>query len=259
MSDIESVQASKLSQLPGVRHGFFTRLGGVSAGIYATLNCGLGSGDDPQNVLTNRSRVCQHLNPDEITMTGVHQVHGKAVHVITSRAMAAARPQADGLVTSQAGIALSVLAADCAPVLFADPRAGIIGAAHAGWKGALAGVCEAVVDAMLELGATREAIFTAIGPCISQNAYEVDAAFETNFLTQDPASAEFFAAGARADKRQFALGRYVGARLARARIGGIERLDLCTYSDERRFFSFRRSTHCFEQDYGRCISAIVLD
>jgi len=259
MSDIESAQAKNLGQLPGVRHGFFTRLGGVSAGIYASLNCGLGSGDDPQHVLTNRARVCQHLSPHEITLTGVHQVHGKAVHVITSRDQASVRPQADGLVTNQAGIALSVLAADCAPVLFADPAAGIIGAAHAGWKGALAGVCEAVVDAMLALGAARQTIHAAVGPCISQNAYEVDVAFETNFLTQDPASAEFFAAGARADKRQFALGRYVGARLARAGVGSIEPLDLCTYSDERRFFSFRRTTHRVEPDYGRCISVIALD
>jgi len=262
MQPIEAITAPLLAQCAGVQHGFFTRLGGVSTGIYASLNCGLGSGDDPENVRINRGRVSQQFGPQQILLAGTHQEHGKQVHIIRSSEQAGLRPKADGLVSAVPGIGLSILAADCAPVLFADAGARIIGCAHAGWRGALAGICEAVVEAMLALGAGRAAICAAIGPCISQTAYEVDADFERNFLEQDSASAAYFAPGASAGKRQFALGPYVGGRIARAGVGRIERLDLCTYASEyageRRFFSFRRATHRGDADYGRNISVIAL-
>lgn len=238
-----------------IRHGFFTRQGGVSTGIYAALNCGLGSGDTPENVRQNRDRVAAVLGIAELA--GVHQVHGCAVHVIRTREEAALRPQADGLVTNLAGIGLSVLSADCTPILFADPEAGIIGAAHAGWKGALSGAGEAVISAMVQLGAERQAIRAAIGPCISQAAYEVGADFEQNYLAADPASVVYFAKSASPDKRQFALASYVAARLERAGIGAVNNLDVCTFQDETRFFSFRRTTHRGEGDYGRGISVIA--
>lgn len=258
MQPIEAITAPLLAQCAGVQHGFFTRLGGVSTGIYASLNCGLGSGDDPRNVAINRQRVGQQFAVPPLPLAGAHQQHGTDVHVIRTHQDAGLRPKADGLVSAVPGIGLSILAADCAPVLFADVGARIIGCAHAGWRGALAGICEAVVEAMLGLGAGRAAIRAAIGPCISQAAYEVDADFERNFLEQDSGSAAYFAPGASAGKRQFALGPYVGGRIARAGVGGIERLDLCTYAGERRFFSFRRATHRLDADYGRNISVIAL-
>lgn len=239
-----------------IRHGFFTRRGGVSTGVYASLNCGLGSGDAPENVRQNRGRVAAALGIE--TLAGVHQVHGRAVHVIRTGEDALLRPQADGLVTDVPGIGLSVLTADCAPVLFADPKANVIGAAHAGWKGALSGIGDAVIDAMVQLGAQRGAIIAAIGPSISQSAYEVGADFEQNYLSQDPSSASFFAKSASPGKRQFALAAYVAVRLQRAGIGTLKNLDLCTYQDEARFFSFRRTTHRQEKDYGRAISVIAL-
>jgi len=239
-----------------IRHGFFTRQGGVSTGIYAALNCGLGSGDAPENVRQNRDRAAAALGIDKLA--GVHQVHGCAVHVIRTREDAVLRPQADGLVTDLAGIGLSVLSADCTPILFADPGSGIIGAAHSGWKGALSGIGEAVISAMLQMGAERQAIMAAIGPCISQAAYEVGADFEQNYLAADPSSGAYFAKSASPGKRQFSLASYVAARLERAGIGAVKNLDLCTYQDEARFFSFRRTTHRGEGDYGRGISVIAL-
>ncbi|MEQ1889277.1 MAG: peptidoglycan editing factor PgeF [Alphaproteobacteria bacterium] len=254
--DISYVSADCLAADETVRHGFFTRQGGVSSGVYSSLNCGLGSGDAPGNVRHNRDQVAAALGVS--ALAGVYQVHGRGVHVIRAPEDAALRPQADGLVTGLSGIGLSVLSADCAPVLFADPQAQIIGAAHAGWKGALLGVGEAVIDAMVQLGANRQAIVAAIGPCISQTAYEVGTDFEQNYLVQDPSSAVFFAKSASPGKRRFALAAYVAARLERAGVGAVENLDLCTYEEEARFFSFRRATHRAEADYGRCISVIAL-
>lgn len=239
-----------------VRHGFFTRQGGVSGGVYTSLNCGLGSGDAPENVRKNRALVCAALGAG--ALAGVHQEHGRNVHVIRTREDADMRPPADGLVTALPAIGLSVLSADCAPVLLADPQARIIGAAHAGWKGALAGVCESVVDAMLALGAKRDAICAAIGPCISQASYEVGADFEAHFLEQDPLSAACFRPAPAPGKRLFALEPYVAGRLNRAGIAGVRELALCTYREEARFFSFRRATHCGEKDYGRGVSVISL-
>ena len=254
--EIPYITADCLPAHGAIRHGFFTRQGGMSTGIYASLNCGLGSGDAPDNVRQNRDRVAAALGID--MLAGVYQVHGRAVHVIRTYEDAALRPQGDGLATGLPGIGLSVLSADCAPILFADPRARIIGAAHAGWKGALSGVGEAVIDAMVQLGAQRDAIIAVIGPCISQAAYEVDADFEQNYLAADPSSAAFFAKSASPGKCQFALAPYVAGRLERAGIAMVKNLDLCTYQDEARFFSFRRTTHRRESDYGRGISVIAL-
>ncbi len=253
--EIPSITADCLPSDDKIRHGFFTRQGGVSTGIYTSLNCGLGSGDAPDNVRQNRENVAKALGIE--TLAGVHQVHGRAVHVIRTPEDAKLRPQADGLVTALSGVGLSVLSADCTPILFADAKAGIIGAAHAGWKGALFGVGEAVIDAMVQLGAQRNAIIAAIGPCISQAAYEVGADFEQNYLTHDPSSASFFAKSAKPEKRQFALAPYVAARLQGAGIGTVKNLEICTYQDEARFFSFRRTTHRGESDYGRGISVIA--
>ncbi len=254
--EIPFITADCLPADSAIRHGFFTRQGGVSTGIYTSLNCGPGSGDAPENVTQNRARVAAALGVEGLA--GVHQVHGRAVHVIRTPQDAALRPQADGLATGLVGIGLSVLSADCAPLLFADPRARIIGAAHAGWKGALYGVGEAVIDAMVQLGAQRNAIIAAIGPCISQAAYEVGEDFEQNYLAADPSSASCFVRSGSTGKPQFALAPYVAGRLERAGIAAVKNLDLCTYSDEARFFSFRRTTHRGESDYGRSVSVIAL-
>lgn len=250
------ISAQCLSTDNIVRHGFFTRRGGVSTGIYASLNCGLGSGDVPKNIVQNRARVVAALHID--ALAGVHQVHGRAVHLIATAQDAALRPHADGLVTRLPGIGLSVLSADCAPILFADAEAGIIGAAHAGWKGALAGVTDAVIEAMIALGARRDAISAAIGPCISQAAYEVGEDFRQNYLAHDPAGAQFFMRPQNSAKPHFDLPGYVAHRLRRAAIATVTPLDLCTYADAARFFSFRRATHRGEEDYGREISVIAL-
>jgi len=254
--EVPYITADCLSTDDFIRHGFFTRQGGVSSGIYASLNCGLGSDDAPGNVQNNRDRAAAALGV--ASLAGVHQVHGRAVHVIKTPQDAALRPQADGLVTGLAGIGLCVLSADCAPILFADPKAKIIGAAHAGWKGALHGIVDAVIDAMVRQGAKRKSIIAAIGPCISQAAYEVGADFEENFLAGDPSADIFFAKSASPGKRQFALAPYVVARLVDTGIGAVRNLDLCTYHDESRFFSYRRTTHRGETDYGRGISVIAL-
>ena len=242
---------------PALRHGFFTRHGGVSQGIYGALNCGLGSGDDRAAIAENRARVQASFGKDTV-LTGVHQVHGNQVQTIRQPAQVHDRPQADGLVTDCPDIILSVLTADCAPVLFADPVARVIGAAHAGWRGALAGICEAVIDAMLRLGAQPENIAAVIGPAISGQNYEVDAAMEAAFVEQEEAWRDFFTPGRQPDKRQFHLAPYVARRLELAGIGTVGQAALCTYAEPERFFSFRRATHLGEPDYGRALSAIML-
>lgn len=239
--------------LRGVSHGFFSREGGVSVGLYASLNGGPGSRDDASSVSENRSRIAAHLGGTVLVSTA--QVHSDQV-VTVSQPWGEDRPRADAMVTDRAGIALGVLTADCAPVLLADTQSGVIGAAHAGWKGAVGGVLEAVVDAMVRLGANPETIAAAIGPTIGQAAYEVGQEFVERFLDDDPDTAQFFAGG-REDRAQFDLPGYVRWRLAAA---GVEAswTGHCTYSDEARFFSYRRATHAGETDYGRLVSAIVL-
>ncbi|MFQ5566043.1 MAG: peptidoglycan editing factor PgeF [Paracoccaceae bacterium] len=240
--------------LDGVAHGFFTRQGGISTGIYATLNGGQGSRDGAGAVGENRARIAAHLGIEQLV--SVYQVHGDRVEVV-DRAWPGARPRADAMVTERAGIGLAILVADCAPVLFADPDAGVVGAAHAGWKGALAGVLEATVGAMVELGAERDRIAAVIGPAISQRAYEVGPEFVERFLDDDPGHACFFAGGA-GDRAMFDLPGFCLHRLREAGVGSAQWSGHCTYSDEDRFFSYRRATHRGEPDYGRLVAAIAL-
>lgn len=235
------------------RHGFFTRKGGASSGIFAGLNCGTGSSDQAEIVAINRARVAEAMGLAPTALVGVHQVHSaRAVHVTGPLSH---RPEADALVTATPGLLLSVLTADCQPVLFHDAKAGVIGAAHAGWRGAVDGVLEATLDAMEGLGAHRSAIHAVIGPSISQAAYEVGPEFLDRFRDENPDSLRFFASG-RGDRMLFDLPGYGLARLRSAGVGHAEWTGHCTYSDPARFYSFRRTTHAGEVDYGRLISTI---
>jgi YfiH family protein len=238
-----------------VRHGFFTRRGGASSGIFAGLNCGAGSSDQTEIVEINRSRVADAMGVAPDHLLGVHQTHSTKVIVATGPM--AEKPKADALVTATPGVALSVLSADCQPVLFADAVAGVIGAAHAGWRGALDGVLHATVDAMVGLGATCDNIHAVIGPCISQRAYEVGPEFFEDFLAQDPQSARFFAQGT-GDRMLFDLPAFGLAHLRSAGVASADWTRHCTYSDAERFYSYRRATHLKEADYGRLIAAITL-
>jgi YfiH family protein len=242
------------SALP-VRHGFFTRKGGASSGIFAGLNCGPGSSDQAEVVAINRSRVAKAMEVPLDHLVGVHQVHSATAIAVTGPLPV--RPRADAMVTATPGVALSVLTADCAPVLFCDPRAGVIGAVHAGWRGSIEGVLEATLEAMEGLGASRGDTLAAIGPTISQAAYEVGPEFFETFTDQDPANARFFAQGA-GDRMLFDLPAYGLHRLREAGVGHAEWTRHCTYRDAGRFFSFRRATHAGEADYGRLISVIRL-
>ena len=251
----QPILARSLAAMPGIAHGFFTRGGGVSAGIYASLNCGLGSRDDPAAVHANRARAVAHLRAR--ALASAYQVHGTTVLVI-DRAPNGERPCADALVTAMPGLALGVLTADCAPVLLADERAHVVAAVHAGWRGALAGVVEAAVGAMLGLGADRSRIRAAVGPCIGQVAYEVGPDFEAAFRAQDRAALTFFSRPASRSRPHFDLGGYVRHRLDRAGVAAADRIEACTCARADDFFSYRGSRARKEADYGRQISAIVL-
>lgn len=241
--------------LAPLRHGFFTRAGGASSGVFAGLNCGQGSSDQREIVAINRRRVADAMGVSQEHLLGVHQVHSATA--ITVAEPQADKPKADALVTATPGLALSVLTADCQPVLFADAEAGVIGAAHAGWRGALDGVLHATVDAMVALGAKRHAITAVIGPCISQRAYEVGPEFFEDFIAEDQAFARYFANGD-GDRMLFDLPGFGLNRLRAAGVGHAEWTHHCTYSDPARFYSYRRTTHAKEADYGRLISAITL-
>jgi YfiH family protein len=241
--------------LAPLRHGFFTRRGGASSGVFSGLNCGLGSSDQREVVEINRARVARAMGVAPTHLAGVHQVHSARAVVVTG--INGPRPDADGIVTKTPGLALCVLTADCQPVLFADPDAGVIGAAHAGWRGALEGVLETTIDAMEGLGARRDQINAVIGPSISQNAYEVGPEFLDTFMAEDPENARFFAQG-QGDRMQFNLPAFGLHRLRTAGIKHAEWTRHCTYSDPDRFYSYRRSTHAKEADYGRLISTITL-
>jgi YfiH family protein len=252
------LQSALLTMLPGIRHGFFTRAGGVSDGFYASLNAGLGSRDAPERVAENRARMAAALGVARDRLITAYQVHSPKVVVATEPWSRAQAPHADAVVTRVAGLAVGVTTADCGPLLLADREAGVIGAAHAGWKGALAGVAEAAVDAMEEVGASRRRIVVALGPMIRQSSYEVGPDFVTRFTAADRENRRFFAPAARDSHAMFDLAGYITARLQRAGVGRIEDLGDCTYADPRRFFSYRRSTHRAEADYGRHINAIAL-
>lgn len=241
--------------LAPVRHGFFTRAGGASSGIFTGLNCGTGSSDQADVVRINRARVAQAMGSTPDRLVGVHQVH--SADVVTVNGPIAKQPKADAMVTRVPGLVLTVLTADCQPVLLADHTAGVIGAAHAGWRGAMDGVLEATVGAMAALGARHTDIVAVIGPTISQRAYEVGPEFVEQFADHDPDSLRFFAGG-QGDRAQFDLPGYGLARLRAAGVGHAEWTRHCTYSDADRFFSYRRSVHAREADYGRLVSAIVL-
>lgn len=252
MTEVEVVR----SDLLAVPHGFFGRRGGVSQGEMWGLNVGSGSGDDPDLIAENRRRAVEAVLPGAQLAT-VHQVHSSIVVRVKNAWPQEERPHADGMVTDRPGILLGVLAADCAPVLFADLEAGVVGAAHSGWRGAVGGVNEAAIDALIDLGARRERIAAVVGPCISQDSYEVDQGFRARFLEQDEGNDRFFVTGA-AGKPHFDLAGYVLHRLASAGIGKAEALRLDTYSEAERFYSYRRSTHRNEPSYGRQISMIGL-
>lgn len=247
-----------LDQQNGIRHAFFTRRGGVSTGLYHALNCGFGSGDQALNVSRNRARVCEWLEADPARLTTLRQVHGARAVSLASPLPAGHAEEGDALATGEPGLVLGVLTADCAPILFADAQARVIGAAHAGWRGAKAGIIEATVVAMERLGARRERIRASIGPAISQGRYEVGAEFEAAFTSDDEANRRFFVKAGPEGRAHFDLPGYCLSRLAEAGLGRIENLGLCTYGDESLFFSYRRSVHRGEADYGRQISAIVL-
>ncbi|MEL6463579.1 MAG: peptidoglycan editing factor PgeF [Pseudomonadota bacterium] len=249
---LEILTADSLAPL---RHGFFTRKGGASSGIFSGLNCGTGSSDQTEIVAINRARAADAMGVEATHLTGVHQVHSADAIAVTEPLDP--KPKADALVTTTPGIALSVLTADCQPVLFADPEAGVIGAAHAGWKGAQAGVLEATVDAMVDLGARRAQIRAVIGPTISQRAYEVGPEFFDIFLGEDPENTRFFAGGD-GDRMHFDLPGYGLMRLRAAGIASAEWTRHCTYFDPGRFYSYRRSVHEKDPDYGRLLSSIVL-
>lgn len=238
-----------------IRHGFFTRRGGASSGVYAGLNCGFGSTDQRDIVAINRARVADAMGVPADHLAGVHQIHSAGVVTLTQPQ--ADKPRADALVTATPGLALSVLTADCQPVLFADAEAGVIGAAHAGWRGALDGVLHATVDAMQTLGATPGNIRAVIGPSISQRAYEVGPEFFDSFMTEGEEFARYFAQGD-GDRMLFDLPGFGLNRLRAAGVGHAEWTRHCTYSDPERFYSYRRATHEKEADYGRLIAAITL-
>lgn len=251
-----SVEVIRAAALYGVKHGFLGRRGGVSTGVHAGLNTGTGSADEAAAIAENRARAVAAVAPGARLVT-VFQVHSAEVVTVTGPIDFEERPRADAMVTATPGLLLGILTADCAPVLLADIEAGVVGAAHAGWKGAFAGVCEATVDAMVALGADHARIAAAIGPCIARASYEVDDAFFARFAAADPETERFFSPG-RPGHHQFDLEGYVAARLAAAGVARIEALGLDTYADADRFFSYRRATHARESDYGRQISLIGL-
>ena len=250
--------SSLLSAIPGLRHAFFSRDGGVSDGIYAGLNGGLGSNDDPAHVAENRRRMAEQMGVTPTRLIGVHQIHSPDALVATGPWPGAARPKADAIVTQTEGLAVSVTTADCGPILFVDPKARVIGAAHAGWKGALTGVLEATIDAMEKLGADRNGMVAAIGPLIRQPSYEVGSEFVERFINADAGNALFFLPGERNGHSMFDLAGFIRMRLENAGILMIDDLGIDTYSDER-FFSYRRSVHRKEPDYGRHVHAIALE
>ena len=252
------IEAPELSSHAVIRHAFFTRIGGVSEGIYASLNGGLGSNDTPDHVAQNRTRMAETLGVGADRLVSLYQVHSAEVVTVEAPFPMGDRPKADGMVTRVPGLALGIATADCGPILFADPENRVIGAAHAGWKGALTGVIGATVAAMERLGAQRSSIIAVLGPTISQASYEVGPDFVERFLGEAPGMDRYLAEGTRPGHAQFDLPGFILARLGDEGIGEGAALNLCTYADAERFYSFRRTTHRGEPDYGRLISAIAL-
>ncbi len=252
------IEADNLKSLAGIRHGFFTREGGVSKGIYAGLNCGRGSDDNADHVAENRACVARHLEVHTPEIATPYQVHGGDAIVLNALPDITALPKADAVVTATPGLAVGVLTADCGPVLFADPKAGVVAAAHAGWRGAVSGVLEAAVAAMVNLGAERCHIHAALGPCIHQPAYEVGPEFEAEFTAKNPDYGVFFEAPHPGARVRFDLPGFIAQELQRCGIATVEPSSLCTFETESLFYSYRRAQARREPDYGRQISAIVV-
>ena len=252
------LESSLLSAVPGLRHAFFSREGGVSEGIYGGLNGGIGSNDNPAHVAENRRRMAAALRVSPERLLTLFQIHSPDVAVASTPWDATARPKADAIVTRTEGLAIGVTAADCGPILFADAKARVIGAAHAGWKGALTGVVEATVDAMEKLGAERADIVAAIGPLIRHTSYEVGPEFVERFVEADAENVLYFLPSARAGHAMFDLAAFIRKRLENAGVLMVDDTGIDTYADER-FFSYRRSVHRKEADYGRHVHAIVLE
>jgi polyphenol oxidase len=251
------VLSPALQSLKGIRHAFFSREGGISKGLYAALNGGLGSSDERDDVIENRKRMAIYLDVAPERFLSVWQVHSADV-VTVHGPWVGERPKADALVTATPGLAITVATADCGPILFADAKAGVVGAAHAGWQGAFKGVMENTIVAMEQLGAKRADINVTIGPMLSQANYEVGPEFMQQFLEQDAQHLQFFKPSVKAGHAMFNLPAYNHVRLEKSGVGSVEDLGLCTYADEQRFYSYRRTTHRKEPDYGRLISGIVL-
>lgn len=245
-------------KLDGIRHGFFTRQGGVSGGIYTSLNIGLGSDDERSSVLENRGRVAGQLGIGADRLVSPYQIHSADVITVSAPFAQDADRKADALVTATPGLAIGIATADCGPLLFADTKAGVIGAAHSGWKGAVTGILQNTVAAMEALGATRTNITAVLGPTISQGAYEVGPEFKERFLQEHPDNTRYFKPSERAEHFMFDLPAFITDKLQALGLGAVADLALCTYADEDRFFSYRRTTHRKEPDYGRQISAIAL-
>lgn len=257
MNAVPAISSPSLA-LKGVAHAFFTREGGASSGVYASLNGGVGSNDDPEIVAENRSRMAQTLGVDRNNLMVPYQVHSPDVLAIDAPWTDAQRPKCDGLVTAKRGLALGVTGADCGIVLFADEEAQVIGACHAGWKGALTGVLEATLERMEQLGGNRARIASVLGPTIAQASYEVGGEFVARFAEADPHYRRFFKPSNRDGHAMFDLPAFIAARLEAAGVGRFENLALDTYADDRRFYSYRRSVHRKESDYGRLVAAIAL-
>jgi polyphenol oxidase len=253
------ISLAALNDAAGIRHAFFTREGGVTAGLYSSLNCGFGSGDAAEKVAENRARAMAALDLAPDRLVTCHQVHSPDVVTVAAPWRREDNPRADALVTNCRGIALGILTADCVPVLFADADAGVIGAAHAGWKGALGGVVAATVAAMARLGAAPGRMRAAIGPCIAQRSYEVGPEFPAPFLAEDSGNGDFFAPARRAGHFMFDIAGYVERRLIAAGVGAIQRAPCDTVAEETRFFSYRRACLKGEKDFGNGLSAIVLE
>jgi YfiH family protein len=251
------ISFAAMNDIPGLRHAFLTREGGVSDGIYTSLNCGLGSRDDPDKVRENRARALAMIDQPADALVTLYQAHTAEAVVVDAPFAPGAEPKADGMATTRPGLVLGILTADCAPVLLADAKGGVIGAAHAGWRGALTGVIENTVAAMTELGAEPRRIVAAIGPCIAQRSYEVGPDFPAAFLAQDPMNETFFAPSRKDGHYMFDLPGYVALRLRSAGIGTVLPSPADTCKEEARYFSYRRATLRGEADYGRELSLIV--
>jgi YfiH family protein len=257
MTDVKPIRSAALEH-PAARHAFFTRRGGVSEGVYATLNGGVGSRDAPDRVAENRGRMARALGVAADRLLVPYQIHSPTALAVEAPWIDADRPRCDALTTRTPGLALAVTGADCGMILFHDAVGGVIGAAHAGWKGALGGVLEATIDSMEGLGARREDMRAALGPTIALASYEVGPEFYRTFLAEDPTSGDCFRWTEGAERPHFDLPAYIGRRLERAGVGAFDAPALDTYADEARFYSYRRSQHRGEPDYGRLISAIAL-